>query len=401
VSATDMNNEMGKAGWLAATALLSALLCACGRHDSETWDQRAAAAYLDSREAWWASWPSAARDQTTFCVSCHTALPYAMARPALNDALGQSGSAAEERRLLDNIAQRVQHWSAIRPYYRDQAVASRGTESVLNALILASHDARRGQLSPETSAAFDNMWALQQTSGGDAGAWPWIRFDSEPWEAYDSAYYGATLAALAVGLAPNDYRSRPEIQVALVRLRQYLNREYAAQSPLNDIALLWASAHLPGLIDRDRQQSIINNIWNHQLSDGGWSAASLVGGWKRKDGTPLVAESDGYATGLITLTLQQVAVDPGDPRLARGLSWLVSNQSRWNGRWVAYSLNKRRKPFLDKAAKFMDDAATAYAVLALTQRHAQKPTVVGRPSTISDRNVSTVQVDANLDTIHR
>jgi squalene-hopene/tetraprenyl-beta-curcumene cyclase len=384
-----------KAGWLAAAALLSTLLGACARHDGE-WDQRAAAAYLDSREAWWASWPSAARDQNTFCVSCHTALPYALARPALNGALGQSGPAAEERGLLDNIAQRVRHWSTTRPYYRDQPVASRGTESVLNVLILASHDARQGQLSAETTAAFDNMWALQQTSGADAGAWPWIRFDSEPWEAYDSAYYGATLAALAVGIAPNEYRSQPEIQAALARLRGYLDHNYEAQSPLNDIALLLASAHLPALIDRDRQQSIITNIWNHQLPDGGWSAGSLVGDWKRKDGTALVVESDGYATGLITLTLQQVGVPPGDPRLVRGLSWLVSNQSRWNGRWVAYSLNKRRKPLLDKAAKFMDDAATAYAVLALTQGQAQNPIGVGRPSTISERNASTVQADAIL-----
>ena len=46
-------------------------------------DARAAAAYLDARAEWWSTWPNAARDRGTFCISCHTTLPYALARPAL------------------------------------------------------------------------------------------------------------------------------------------------------------------------------------------------------------------------------------------------------------------------------------------------------------------------------
>ncbi len=55
--------------------------------DAKSWDRKAAAAYLDARMSWWESWPSAARDHETFCVSCHTSLPYAMARPALRSSL--------------------------------------------------------------------------------------------------------------------------------------------------------------------------------------------------------------------------------------------------------------------------------------------------------------------------
>jgi squalene-hopene/tetraprenyl-beta-curcumene cyclase len=49
-------------------------------HQAETlmatsWDQKAAAAYLDRRQEWWMSWPKAQRDHDTFCVSCHTAVP--------------------------------------------------------------------------------------------------------------------------------------------------------------------------------------------------------------------------------------------------------------------------------------------------------------------------------------
>ena len=53
----------------------------------------------------------------------------------------------------------------------------------------------------------------------------WLEFDQEPWEANDSGYYGATLAAIAVGIAPGNYAITPEIQENLKRLCEYLIRE--------------------------------------------------------------------------------------------------------------------------------------------------------------------------------
>src|SRR5262249_24602957 len=53
------------------------------------WDAKAAAGYLDGRAAWWMTWPNAVRDHGTFCVSCHTAAPYVLARPALRPALAE------------------------------------------------------------------------------------------------------------------------------------------------------------------------------------------------------------------------------------------------------------------------------------------------------------------------
>ena len=73
------------------------------RSPSETpaapsWNQKAAAAYLDYREGWWAAWPKAARDHQTFCVSCHTAVPYALSRPALRVGTEKSDSGYSELR---------------------------------------------------------------------------------------------------------------------------------------------------------------------------------------------------------------------------------------------------------------------------------------------------------------
>ena len=171
------------------------------------------------------------------------------------------------------------------------------------------------------------MWALQQTTGDKKGAWAWLEFDNEPWEAYDSQYYGASLAAVAVGTAPEYYRSTPKIHADLGLLREYLNHEYAMQSPINRAVLLWASAKLPGLLEPERQQAIVNELLSKQKADGGWCLCSLVGAWTRGDGTPLVAKSDGYATGLITFALQRRGITSEDARLKQGLSWLVQNQS--------------------------------------------------------------------------
>lgn len=70
--------------------------------------------------------------------------------------------------------------------------------------------------------------------------------------------------------------------------------------------------------------------------------------------------------------MQQVGLGRDETHVKRGLSWLVQNQ-RWGGQWRAYSLNKRRLNPFSNPSSFMDDAATAYAVLALTEANAPRP----------------------------
>src|SRR5215510_4577767 len=339
--------------------------------DAGGWNSKSAAAYLDQRLSWWVTWKTAERDHGTFCISCHTALPYALGRPALRAVLGEQGASANERRLQENVTKRVRLWPEVLPFYSDEkngapkTAEARGTEAVLNALILTSYDAPNGKLSDDARLALDNMWALQLKSGDGKGAWVWLNFHNEPWEADDSQFWGATLAALASGNTPKDYRSgiaRENLQL----LTEYLQRTEQTQSLLNRLFLLWASTKVPDLLAARQQKSIIDELLARQQEDGGWSTSSLVPAtWKRRDETPLEKKSDGYATGLVSLALQRAGISASRSELKQALGWLAKNQDKAEGRWPATSLNKERDLASDPG-KFMSDAATAYAVLALT-----------------------------------
>lgn len=336
----------------------------------QSWDAPAAAQYLDARQAWWSAWPTAARDHQTACVSCHTALPYGLARSALGDVLHESDMPSAQRRAVDDVIKRVRLWKDVEPFYPDQTGGlpktseSRGTESVLNAVILATRDARAGHESDEARLALDNMWALQFRSGDLNGGWAWLNFHNEPWEANESPYFGAALAAIAVGREPGGYAASADNQERLKRLREYLRKGIATQSLFNRMMLLWAASGVPDLLTPEERQAIVARACDRQGADGGWSLASL-GQWKRSDNTPIDSVSDGYATGLVAYALQRAGLSPSETHVAHALGWLIQHQDRATGMWTASSLNKQRDPKTDRG-KFMSDAATAYAVLALT-----------------------------------
>jgi len=232
--------------------------------------------------------------------------------------------------------------------------------------VLATRDQHDGRASADASIAFDNLWALQFRSGDLNGGWAWLNFHNEPWEANESPYFGAALAAIAVGREPGEYAASPDNQERLKRLREYLRKGITTQSLFNRSMLLWASGGLPELLSADERKVIVDAICERQATDGGWSLAAL-GEWKRSDNTPVDSVSDGYATGLVTYALERSGVARSEQHVARALDWLSHHQDRTTGMWTASSLNKRRDPNTD-IGKFMSDAATAYAVLALTAR---------------------------------
>jgi len=345
------------------------------RPAAPAWDAQAAARYMDDREVWWQGWDHDKRDHGTRCVSCHTQAPYALARPVLRGALGETGVSPIEATMLSDVEKRVRKWKEMLPFYSDEIygtgkeIESRNAESVLNAVILSSYDRGQGQLRDVTRMAFDHAWELQSPTGPDAGAWVWQNFEYTPWESKESQYHWAALMAIATATSPGDYAAEPATAEHLKALGSYLKTHYAAQPLLNKIVALWASHWFPEVVPESKRDALLGRIYTLQRPDGGWSLTDL-GTWARRDKTPLKTAPDGYATGLITLVLEQTA--PANPHaqrfdhIQRGLDWLIANQDKATGSWPAWSLNKNRDPNSD-AGQFMSDAATGYAVLALEE----------------------------------
>jgi len=361
---------------VAASALFLFALAAIPRptpvkaaSETPAWNPKATAAYLDRRETWWQQWTPAQKDHGTVCISCHTTIPYAMARPALRHETGETASTLQEKVLLTSVETRVADWNDVIPFYSDarngpgKTAQSHATEVVLNAVILANFDARQHQLRPITRKAFDEAWALQETDGPEAGGWKWQDFHLGPWESGESAYQGSALLLIQADDLPATFATDPANRPHLDQMRAYLRREYAAQPIINQLYILWASAREPDLLPAADRTALLTKLRNLEQPDGGWrlTAIATVTPRDRADHSPAPTESDGYATALAVLALEDAA--PKDPTVTRGLAWLRSQQQA-DGTWAAASINKHRDPESD-AYLFMEDAATAYAVLAL------------------------------------
>jgi hypothetical protein len=365
-----------------ATILAAAACCVAPARAGDAEDlvrvQRAIG-YLDARQDDWSRFSKAERgqaDEKTTCVSCHTGISYALARPWLGRFVSEADPAAPERRMIADVGLRVEHWAELdSPELRlmydhddQKKLESRGTEAVINALILAGDDARheRKEPSPASRKAFEHLWATQAKEGRNAGSWDWLNFGLEPWEATGSRAFGATLAAIAVGSSPN-YLNRPldeEAARGVGLLREYLRRRFPEENLYNRVWILDASTRFEGLLSAPQKREVVDELLTFQNAEGGWALAAL-GDFERVDGTAQAQEPDGYATGLCLHVLLRAGSLPNSPEVARGLGWLRSHQ-RADGSWPGRSVNKERDPSTF-VGKLMSDAATAIAALSLVE----------------------------------
>lgn len=352
------------------------------------WDAASAASYLDARmDLWWSNAKVLKTGNTEQrCLSCHTAVPYVMARPQLRRMLGDRGLTAHESRILETVTARVAAIDSQQPYYdhtEDKKVESRGVEAVLNAFVLAMHDAdvKAAVPSAPTRAAIARLWGVQRADG----AFDWLNFGLEPYEAPDAVFYGAVLAAMgahsspAIAASMNDAGKR-----GLERLSRYIRSNVDAQRLFNRAWALLATAQYDALSGEQRV-AIVRALEAAQRPDGGWSMHDL-GTWRwdgkeapfagpgKTDGA-LLSAADGYATGLVVYALKQSR--SRSPAVVKGQAWLRSHQVPATGGdaawapWRAHSLNFDREHAGPKGEPwrrlFMSDLATAFAVLALAE----------------------------------
>jgi hypothetical protein len=371
-----MQNRLGN--FIAFIGILLACQIAWAVGRSTGWKPDEAGRYLDEREKVWFAFSSANRGagvtQTT-CVSCHSVLGYALARPVLRKLSGDETPTEQEKRLLDQTRKRVANWKKLDTealgllydFSDRKKRESWGTEAVLNAVLLAFDDRYQGRSSPSavTKRAFSNLWETQLRASEHQGSWDWLDFNMGPWEEKEARYFGAAMAAIAVGTAPSYYTAGSDADIdARVKLLQgYLAAALPRQNLHNRVWGLWAATKIEGTLSKAEKKQLVDQLLDKQQEDGGWSLPSL-GRWARSDGTEQETASDGYATGLVLHVLQTAGVPKDNVKVAKGLDWLKHNQSA-TGAWRGVSVNKKRDP-ANHAGKFMSDAATAYAVLALS-----------------------------------
>src|SRR5215207_6691000 len=133
------------------------------------WDPAAAAAYFDARmDSWFANGTKLRTGDTqTACVSCHAGLAYALSRPMLRRVMHVDTPATQEARLIADTTRRVETYNTHQVLYdfnERRQIESRGTEAVLNAVILTSADAARNLREPSapTTKALARLWETQR-----------------------------------------------------------------------------------------------------------------------------------------------------------------------------------------------------------------------------------------------
>jgi squalene-hopene/tetraprenyl-beta-curcumene cyclase len=279
------------------------------------------------------------------CFSCHTNLAFLYARPMTS---AKSPAHDEVRTALEKLV--TDRWPAKKPRW--------DAETVVSAAALAFNDAATtGKLHPTTKIALDRMWTVQRKDGG----WNWINCGWPPMECDDQ--YGVALAALAIGVAPEEYVKTEPARQGLAKIREFL-RTHPPKNAHQKAMLLWPASYLPELIASADRTAWVKELRELQRPDGGWSAAGLYP-WKRdddKEQTPDV--SDGYGTAFTIFVLRRAGVAANDPALERGREWLRANQ-RESGRWFTRSLLKDNKHYLTHVG-------TAFAVMVLAESEKAK-----------------------------
>ncbi|MEE2637971.1 MAG: prenyltransferase/squalene oxidase repeat-containing protein [Acidobacteriota bacterium] len=292
--------------------------------------------------------------ETYRCVTCHTNGYYLTAPTAI---FGDRPAFSVARQ---HAADFVESWDAPLPpvpEHDGEEVEDIYTYTVATAAFLAINDAQaQRELSRATVTALDRAWAIQD----EKGHWPgWIKCNWPPFETDD--HFGVTLMAIAVGMAPDRYAQREQVQVGMQRIRNYVANNPPEQRH-HKAMLLWAARFNADLLSETQRRVWTEELLDLQRPDGGWASGDL-GDWKQREGgpvdPPVNAESDGYGTGFVMYTLRQGGVPATDERLQRGVDWLKTHQ-RAAGYWWTQSL--RNNP---TTPNFLTHTGTTFALKAL------------------------------------
>jgi len=271
------------------------------------------------------------------CFACHSDYAFFFTRPLA----GWKVPAHEQLRAkLEHLAE------------NPRRVKYQVTERVMVASMLAQNDAlTTGKLHPITRKALDRIWTVQREDGG----FDWMKYNQPPSEIDD--HYGATVAVIGVGAAPDGYAETPAAKAGLDKIREYFGNNPPTNLHHRAMKLL-ASVNVDGIMTESERQQVVQDLFALQKPDGGWGLATMGKNWERSDDQQQdLKSSDGYGTGFAIYVLRRTGVAADEPRIQKGIAWLKTHQ-RASGRWFTRSLWKDQKHYLTHAG-------TAYCILAL------------------------------------
>jgi len=299
-----------------------------------SYSEKRAKAFLDDTSLKWA--------RQNRCGTCHTTIPYLMARPLLG---GANPAAWNEVRaaVSDFASDRIAKQAPDAAFIAGSSVAA-----------LAVGDAASGRpVQADTRALFDYLWASQ----GSEGAWVVPQKGMLPFLERDPRYI-AFMVALGLGYTTGRYYEEdPRGRVGFAKLQGFI-RNNLPSSVHDKAVLLWASIRTHGLLSKKEQEDYTHSILALQRDDGGW-ALPAMGSWLRHDGPASdPGVSDGYATALSAFVLCQRGYSAKDAPITRALVWIRRHQ-RVSGRWYTRSL------YSEQFQNYLSNMGTAYAVMAL------------------------------------
>jgi squalene-hopene/tetraprenyl-beta-curcumene cyclase len=326
-------------------------------------DEEQALRYMDKTTK---NWLDGVSSHGGKCMSCHTTLPYAMARPAhgQSEELLSMRTAIEERvKLFDEVG----FEGNVQPWYESFKKSSYSNESVMNAITLVYMDKGVAQgteeLGGSTKTALKLMWERQVKDGEHMGGFDWLdQYGFAPFENKGSAHWGTAMVAVAIGEAPENYKNNPLIQENIANLRKYLQKNFDDMNLHHQLVVAWADKEIGGILSGEQVKEVTRKVLASQ-AEGGWSIHNLL----NISGHSTVP--DGYATGLVTNIMMKLGKGD-DVKVKGGLSWIRNSQTVANtgvlasgmpscGSWFGMSPNSH------KQSLFFTDLSTSYAMLAL------------------------------------
>jgi squalene-hopene/tetraprenyl-beta-curcumene cyclase len=277
------------------------------------------------------------------CVNCHTTGPYLAERTAWSQQFGPPSG-----EVHSNFVQSLP--TEVKPVMETEKDGHKfypGTfTSVWRALGLAEWDRHVTKtISAPTELALRDMFEHQSDNGafishGEVEI-PHITTDFEL----------SLQAARAITAAPNWLSGLKDasLQSRVAKLKTWL-QDAPPRNDFDRVLKLQLAHYLPELVPQSERDAALDLLSSKQHADGGWSIRDMsqIDDW-HFEMSPYVLEllqnlpdanqpeSDAYMTALAIVLMRQNNIPATDPRIARGLAWLRSEQ-RQSGRWWMHSL---------------------------------------------------------------